>query len=60
MFEVNSAMFLAPVAVYRRTADRVGDRPLLYPVPKAKTVDVDWEEDFALAASLWRARGVIA
>jgi CMP-N-acetylneuraminic acid synthetase len=56
MYEVNSSIFIADVEIYRSTADRIGRRPLLYPVPKEKTVDVDWEEDFAIAAELWQMR----
>ena len=56
LYEVNSAIFIAPVAVYRACDDRVGERPLLYSIPKDKTVDVDWEEDFVIATELWRIR----
>ncbi|RYJ04005.1 MAG: acylneuraminate cytidylyltransferase family protein [Acetobacteraceae bacterium] len=56
LYEVNSAIFIAPVPVYRACDDRVGERPLIYSIPKDKTVDVDWEEDFVIAAELWRIR----
>lgn len=56
MYEVNSSIFIADVATYRERQDRIGERPLLYPVSKEKTVDVDWEEDFAIAAELWQLR----
>ena len=56
LYEVNSAIFIAPVSVYRACDDRVGERPLIYSIPKDKTVDVDWEEDFVIAAELWRIR----
>lgn len=56
LYEVNSAIFIAPVSVYRQCDDRIGERPLIYGIPKDKTVDVDWEEDFVVAAELWRIR----
>lgn len=56
LYEVNSAIFIAPIAVYQDRDDRIGERPLVYSIPKNKTVDVDWEEDFTIAAELWRIR----
>jgi CMP-N-acetylneuraminic acid synthetase len=56
LYEVNSAVFISDVGNYRRFSDRIGERPLLHPVSKAKTIDVDWEEDFHLAAELWSLR----
>jgi CMP-N-acetylneuraminic acid synthetase len=56
LYEVNSSIFIADVEIYRGRQDRIGDQPLLYPVSKEKTIDVDWEEDFAVAAELWRMR----
>jgi len=57
LYEVNSAIFIADAATYRAQGDRIGTTPLLYAIPKDKTVDVDWEEDFVIAAELWRLRG---
>lgn len=57
LYEVNSSIFIADVESYRRRGDRIGARPLLYAIPKAKVVEVDWEEDFVVAAELWRLRG---
>jgi CMP-N-acetylneuraminic acid synthetase len=57
LYEVNSAIFLAPVAVYRELGDRIGRRPALHVIPSDRTVDIDWQEDFAFAAQLWRNRG---
>jgi CMP-N-acetylneuraminic acid synthetase len=56
LYEINSAIFIAPIDVYRQQQDRIGVRPLLYAIPKAQTVEVDWEEDFLLAEELWRLR----
>lgn len=56
LFEVNSAIFLAPIEIYRTMGDRIGKRPLLHDVGKAKTIDIDWEEDFEIAQTLWNRR----
>lgn len=56
LYEINSAIFLADIAIYRARQDRIGARPLLYPVPKTKNLDVDWEDDFHLAAEMWKLR----
>jgi CMP-N-acetylneuraminic acid synthetase len=56
LYEVNSSIFIADLAIYRDRQDRIGARPLLHPVSKDKTIDVDWEEDFLLAAELWKLR----
>ncbi len=56
LFEVNSAIFIAPTDVYREQGDRIGRTPLLHDVGKAKTVDIDWEEDFEIAQALWNMR----
>jgi CMP-N-acetylneuraminic acid synthetase len=58
LYEVNSSIFIADVGIYRYTADRIGERPVIYEVPKSKTIDVDWEEDFIFAERLWRLRQV--
>ena len=49
VFEVNSAAFIVPTALGRRRKDRVGERPLLFPLGKIESLDVDWPEDFAIA-----------
>jgi CMP-N-acetylneuraminic acid synthetase len=50
--EINSSAFLAPVDVYTHLNDRIGDRPLLYPMDKITAMDIDWEEDFVIAETL--------
>lgn len=51
--EVNSAVFLAPAAVYSRHDDRIGERPRLYPIDRLAALDIDWEEDFIIAEQLY-------
>lgn len=50
--EVNSAAFLAPASVYINRADRIGERPRLFPLSKLVSFDIDWEEDFIVAEQL--------
>ncbi len=52
--ELNSALFIVPHALGVARADRIGARPLFFPLGKLASVDVDWEEDFALAEHLFR------
>lgn len=50
--EVNSAAFLAPLAVYARYGDRIGARPSLYRLERLVALDIDWEADFIIAEQL--------
>lgn len=50
--EVNSAVFLAPLRVYREVGDRIGARPKLWPMNRITAMDIDWEEDFVLAEQM--------
>lgn len=49
VYEVNSAAFLASCEVYDRDQDRIGRRPLIWPLDKITAMDIDWEEDFRIA-----------
>jgi CMP-N-acetylneuraminic acid synthetase len=53
--EVNSAVFLAPVGVYRSENDRIGDNPVLFDSDSMSALDIDWEEDFDRAEALLKA-----
>ena len=53
-YEVNSALFIAPIEVYRREDDRIGRSPHLYDLSFPKSMDIDTEEDFAFAEWIWR------
>lgn len=55
-FEVNSSIFIANTDIYRKRSDRIGTHPRLHAVPKSKSMDIDWEEDFYLAAEIWKLR----
>lgn len=54
--EINSGVFLSSAANYNKLNDRIGSRPLLYPLDKIVSLDVDWEEDFLMAESVARNR----
>lgn len=53
MYEVNSAVFIAPKRVYKIEKDRVGKKPFLLEQNQIQSTDVDWEEDFKLAEILY-------
>lgn len=58
LFEINSAVFMAPRKVYRESRNRIGSSPYLFEMNKIQSLDIDIEEDFkiteALYASLYR------
>lgn len=53
--EINSAVFLASAEIYRQMNDRIGEKPLLYPLDKITSQDIDWQEDFILAEMMVQA-----
>jgi N-acylneuraminate cytidylyltransferase len=54
IYEVNSAIFIASKKIYTEEQDRVGKRPYLLKHNSLQSVDVDWEEDFKIAESLYK------
>ncbi|MNB93612.1 Cytidylyltransferase [compost metagenome] len=46
--EVNSAVFLSHSKNFRDLNDRIGKSPLLYPLDKIKSFDIDWPDDFSI------------
>ena len=55
LYEVNSAVFLAPVEIYQRRKDRIGEQPYKYILDKVQGFDIDWEEDFLIADAMLSA-----
>lgn len=53
LYEINSAIFIAPLKCYLERKDRIGHRPYLYKLNARQSFDVDWPEDFDLAENLW-------
>lgn len=56
VFEENSNLYIAPRDIIRRTGRRIGLNPLLYPIDKLESLDIDQEIDFVIAECLraWR------
>ena len=59
LYEVNSAVFIADIEIYKTLNDRIGNKPYLYELDKITSFDIDWEEDFEIAEILWRKYGKI-
>lgn len=53
-YEVNSALFIAPIETYRNFGDRIGKKPLLFPLSFPASVDIDTPDQFRLAESIWQ------
>ena len=53
VYEVNSAVFITGIDVYKQINDRIGTRPLLHLVNDLIGRDIDTEEDFYSAQLLW-------
>jgi N-acylneuraminate cytidylyltransferase len=54
LYGVNSAFFINSRENYLSLRDRIGNKPCLYELDKTASLDVDWEDDFALAEALYR------
>ncbi|WP_328190374.1 acylneuraminate cytidylyltransferase family protein [Marinobacter sp. OP 3.4] len=55
LYEINSAVFLAPLEVYRTRNDRIGAEPYKYVLDKIQGFDIDWEDDFLMAEAMLAA-----
>lgn len=58
MLEENSCMYFFSRASFARAGNRIGAHPALFRMDPLEAVDIDTEEDWALAAALMCARGV--
>lgn len=56
LFEVNSAIFINSRENYIRLEDRIGLNPYLFEMDKTESLDIDYEDDFLLAESIYRFR----
>ncbi|HDZ5087803.1 TPA: acylneuraminate cytidylyltransferase family protein [Campylobacter jejuni] len=54
LFEINSAVFMANVDIYKTYKDRIGQKPYLYVIDKINGFDIDWDEDFKIAEILYK------
>ena len=53
LYEVDSGIFLSSVKNYKTFSDRIGVTPFLFEQAKAKSIDIDWPDDFALAERIY-------
>lgn len=53
-YEINSALFIAPIITYRNIHDRIGRYPVLFPLDYPASVDIDTIDQFRLAESIWK------
>ena len=51
-FEENSCMYLFSAASFARNQARIGDHPILFPIPKREAVDIDDQDDWNVATLL--------
>lgn len=54
VFEENSCMYLFSKASLEKYKNRIGDRPMMYEIDKLEAQDIDIEEDFTLAETLFK------
>jgi CMP-N-acetylneuraminic acid synthetase len=54
LFEVNSAIFINSRENYIRYEDRIGIKPYLFEMDQTESLDIDYEDDFMLAESIFR------
>lgn len=52
LFIENSCFFIFTPQLLRQRGNRIGDRPLMFEVSPLEAVDIDTEDDFALAAAI--------
>lgn len=53
VYEINHAIYMGSAQDYLKFSDRIGDNPYLLELDKAKSVDIDWEDDFEIAEILF-------
>lgn len=56
VLEENSCLYLFDAATLRTRGNRIGERPLLYPLTQHEAWDIDDESDWAVAEALYAAR----
>ena len=59
VYEENSNIYIAPREMIIRTGRRVGSNPMLFPMSRLESIDIDEEIDFVVAECLigWRENG---
>lgn len=56
VFEENSCLYLFSRAGLERRGSRIGERPLLFELPRDEAWDIDEAADFTIAEAIYRAR----
>lgn len=59
-WEINSAIFIAPIATYRELGDRIGERLLLWELDELAGMEIDREPQFHACEELMKAGVVTA
>lgn len=54
LYEINSGVFLADIAIYKNLQDRIGKKPFLFENNDIDSFDIDWEEDFFIAEAIYK------
>jgi CMP-N-acetylneuraminic acid synthetase len=57
VYEENSCLYLFDGDTLRRRRNRIGDRPMLFEVPRAEAADIDEEIDWQMVAGWMAGRG---
>jgi CMP-N-acetylneuraminic acid synthetase len=53
LYEINHAFYINSTENYLKHHDRIGINPDLYILDKLKSFDIDWEDDFEIAAIIY-------
>jgi N-acylneuraminate cytidylyltransferase len=53
LYETNHAIFLAKREIYEMQRNRIGDHPVFYTMDKLSSFDIDWEDDFFIAETIF-------
>lgn len=56
VFEENSSLYLFTRETFMKCGRRVGDRPLLFEMPRWESIDIDTEADFQLAERIYQCQ----
>ncbi|GGW87186.1 acylneuraminate cytidylyltransferase family protein [Salegentibacter mishustinae] len=53
LYEINSAIFLAPRELYLTIKNRIGNSPYILELNDFQSLDIDWVEDFEIAEAVY-------
>jgi len=56
VMEENSCLYVFDAATLRKRGNRIGERPLLYPIDREEAMDIDEEIDWSVVAALYAGR----